>query len=421
MPTTLPGQTGQREDAAELATHMPLVTSSPKHDCAEDKKWHILSLPEVSDDYLDETYSKQSEERLSNSTSITDHIPGEMRLVKTKSPYGDQPEVKSRSRDVNKSSRNRTRTTSLPTKSASGATTSPTPLRNNGLLPAEVLRTPIKQTNISVIREDEKTNNPQQKQGVILDNELVGNVLQRELARLNLNVLRSMTRMLDEQEQKFAAERNTLRASGRMLRAEMRRAVSETLKINSERLKLNLERDVLQSQLLAKRRSARLLDLMIQDFEHGRERTASDVNRLYMYSRLMGSPPTGRDLGEQLEYETNMLDQQRSYLQSLLRPRWRRLPEDPGLILQGYPIPLTAANSHRIPSLHVETGRTRVIEEMPAWDGEWAELSRVTSGMLRDDPVSSISLLGGWGPEHGGERLNSQLYRVLTGRQAESQ
>jgi hypothetical protein len=430
--TSLPVPTSQREDTVELGTHMPLVTSSPEHDCAEYKKWHILSLSEVSDDYLDEKYPKQSEIGLSNNPPPTDGITGEMRLLQTKTSSGDQPEVKSRSRDVNKSSRNRTRTnTSLPTKSASGATTFPTPLRSKGQLPAQVLRTPVKQANVSIIKEDEKTNNPQLKQDVLLDPELVGNVLQRELARLNLNVLRNMAGMLDEQEQKFAAERNTLRASGRMLRAEMRRAVSETIKINSERQKLDLERDVLQSQLLARRRSARLLDLMIQDFEHGRERTASDINRLYTYSRLQGSSPAGRDLGEQLEYETDMLDQQRLYIQSLLWPRWQRLPEKPGSIIQGYPMQLTAMNSLSIPSLHVDTDRTYVNEEMPAWDMEWAEISRrpmdgvavsrVTPDVLRDDPVTSISLLDGWRPEHREERLSSQLYSVLTGRQAELQ
>lgn len=406
---------------------MPLVTSTPKHDCAEDKKWHILSLPEVSDDYQDEKCPKQFEIRLSNSPPRTDDMTGEMRLVRTKTS-GDQLGVKSRSRDVSKSSRNRTRTsTTLPTESASGATALPIPLRSNTRLPAEVLRTPVKQSNISTIKTDEKTNNnPQLKQDVLLDPELVGNVLQRELARLNMNVLRNMARMLDEQEQKFAAERNTLRASGRMLRAEMRKALSETIKINSERRKVDLERDVLQSQLLARRRSARLLDLMIQDFEHGRERTASDTNRLYMYSRLLGSSPAGRDVGEQLEYDTNVLDQQRLYLQSLLWPRWQRLPEQPGSILQGYPVQLTAVNTAGIPSLHVETGKTSVSEEMPAWDGGWDGITRrpmdevvvspVTPGVFRDDPVTSVSLLDDWRREHGGE----QLYSVLTGRKVES-
>jgi hypothetical protein len=423
--TSLPVPTSQREDTAELGFHMPLVTSTPKHDCAEDKKWHILSLPEVSDDYLDEKCPKQSEIRLSNSPPRTDDITGEMRLVRTKTSSVDQLEVKSRSRDVSKSSRNRTRTsTPLPTNSAS---TLPIPLRSNTRLPADVLRTPVKQSNVSTIKADEKTNNPQLKQDVLLDPQLVGNVLQRELARLNMNVLRNMAGMLDEQEQKFAAERNTLRASGRMLRAEMRKALSETIKINSERQKLDLERDVLQSQLLSRRRSARLLDLMIQDFEHGRERTASDINRLYMYSRLLGSSPAGRDVGEQLEYDTNVLDQQRLYLQSLLWPRWQRLPEQPGSILQGYPVQLAAVNTARIPSLPVETGRTSVSEEMPALDGGWAGIIRrpmdevvvspVTPGAFRDDPVTSVSLLDDWGRERGEE----ELYSVLTGRKVGSQ
>lgn len=423
--TSLPVPTSQREDTVELGIHIPLVTSTPKHDCDEGKTWHILSLPEVSDDYLDEKGPKQSDKRLSNSPPMTDDMTGEMRLVRIKTSSGDQPEVKSRNRDVSKPSTNRTGTsTSLPTKSASGATTLPIPLRSNTRLPAEVLRTPVKQSTVTTIKTAEKTNNPQLKQDVP---ELVGNVLQRELARLNMNVLRNMARMLDEQEQKFAAERNTLRASGRMLRAEMRKAVSETIKINSERQKLDLERDVLQSQLLARRRSARLLDLMIQDYEHGRERTASGINRLYMYSRLLGSSPAGRDLGEQLEYDTNMLDQQRLYLQSLLWPKWQRLPEKPGSILQGYPVHLTAENTARIPSLHVQTGKTSVSEEMPEWDGGWAEItlrpmdevvvSPVTPDVFRDDPVTGVSLLDDWRREHGGEQLHS----VLTGRRVESQ
>ena len=430
--TSLPVPTSQQEDTVELGTHMPPVTSTPKHDCAEDKKWHILSLPEVSDDYLDEKCPKHSEISLSNSPPITDDITGEMRLVRTKASSGDQPELKSRSRDVSKSSRNRTKSsTSLPTKSVSGASTLPTPLRRNTQLPAEVLRTAAKQSDVSIIKADEKTNKYQLKQNVSLGPELVGNVLQRELARLNLNVLRNMAGMLEEQEQKFAAERNTLRASGRMLRAEMRRALSETIKINSERQKLDLERDVLQSQLLARSRSARLLDLMIQDYEHGRERTASDINRLYMYSRLLDSSPAGRDLGEQLEYDTNMLDQQRLYLQSLLWPRWQRLPKEPGSIVQDYPAQLTAVNTARIPSLHVETGKTSVSEEMPAWNGERAEISRrpmdevvfprVTPGVFRDGPATSVLLLDDRIREDGGERPSTQLYSVLTEREAQSQ
>lgn len=426
--TSVPLPTSQGEDTVELGIHNPLVTSTPKHDCAEDKKWHILSLPEVSDDYLDEKYPKQSEIR-----PVTDDTTGQKRLVWTKTSSGDPLDVKSRSLDVTKSSRNRTRTsTSLPMKSAAGAsTTFPTPHRSNTRLPAEVLGTPVQKTNVSISKADEKTNNPQLKRNITLGPELVGNFMQRELARLNMNVLRNMAGMLDEQEQKFVAERNTLRASGRMMRAEMRRALTETIKINSERLKLNLERDVLQSQLLARRRSARLLDLMIQDFEHGRLRTAPDINSLYMYSRLLGSSSAGRDLGEQLEYDTNMLDQQRLYLQSLMWPRWQRLPEQPVSIVQGHPVRLTAANTAGIPSLHVETGKTSVGEEMPAWDGEWAELSRspmdevvvspMTPGMFSDDSVTSTSLMDDWRREHGGERLSSQLYSVLTGRKVESQ
>jgi hypothetical protein len=175
---------------------------------------------------------------------------------------------------------------------------------------------------------------------------------------------------------------------------------------------------------------------MIQDFEHGRLRTASDINSLYMHSRLLGSSPAGRDLGEQLEYDTNMLDQQRLYLQSLMWPRWQRLPEQPVSIVQrypvqGYPVQLTSVNTAGIPSLHVETGKTSVSEEMPAWDGEWAELSRspmdevvvspATPGLFSDDPVNNTSLLDDWRREHGRERLSSQLYGVLTGREVESQ
>jgi hypothetical protein len=267
------------------------------------------------------------------------------------------------------------------------------------------------------------------KQGVVLDPELVGNLLQRELARLNLNVLRTMARMLDEQEQKFTAERNTLRASGRMMRAEMRRALSETVKINSERQKLDLERDVLQSQLLARRRSARLLDLMIQDFENGRKRTAPDINRLYMYSRVLGSAPAGNDLGQQLEYETNMLDQQRLYLQSLMQPRWQPLPDVS--VGELFPVDLTRVHPPRVPSSEIEKGRANMGDAMLLWDRPRAGVSRgtvgedlvppVKSGPQRDDLVTSDSLRS----ERDDERLHSsidasQLYSVLADQQIES-
>jgi hypothetical protein len=232
------------------------------------------------------------------------------------------------------------------------------------------------------MKEDDKTDSPQPKQDVVLNPEFAGNLLQRELARLNLNVLRTMARMLDEQEQKFTAERNTLRATGRMMRAEMRRALSETVKINSERLKLDLERDVLQSQLLARRRSARLLERMMSDLDQGR-----DINRLYMYSRVLGSAPTHRDLGEQLDYETDMLDQQRFYLQSLMGPRWQQPPQGGSL----YPVELTRMHPPRIPASQIESDREYVPEvshvapEYEGLAGKWPNSVGVPSEQVDSD------------------------------------
>jgi hypothetical protein len=225
--------------------------------------------------------------------------------------------------------------------------------------------------------------------------------------------------MLDEQEQKFTAERNTLRASGRMMRAEMRRALSETVKINSERQKLDLERDVLQSQLLARRRSARLLDLMIQDFENGRKRAVPDINSLYMYSRVLGSAPVGNALGQQLEYETNMLDQRRSYLQSLMQPRWPQLPENDGSVGELFPIELTRMHPPRIPSSEIESGRANVGDAVFAWDWPRDEVSRgavapVNPGPQREDRVTNISLRSEREDERPhSSRDTSQLYRVI--------
>lgn len=313
------------EQDSLTSTSAPTVEATLRS-CAEANEWHVLSLPEFSDDYLDETST----------------APDEMRFVQLKTVPS---EVKSRSRDVNKSSRNRVGTsTARPLASGSeGTVVEGSPHNSNG-------RTPAKQASASATKEGEKTDSPQLKQEVVQNPEIYGNLLQRELARLNLNVLRTMTRMLGEQEQKFAAERNTLRASGRMMRAEMRRALSETVKINSERRKLDLERDVLQSQLLARRRSARLLDRMMRDLEHGR-----DINRLYTYSRVLGSAPTHRDLGEQLDYETDMLDQQRFYLQPLMVPRWQQPPDDGPL----YPVELTRMHRRRIPTSESESSRSR--------------------------------------------------------------
>jgi hypothetical protein len=288
-----------------------------------------------------------------------------------------------------------------------------TPHTTDGQLPA-------KQRNESISKDHDKTKTPELKQEVVLNPEIVGNLLQRELARLNLNVLRTMARMLDEQEQKFTAERNTLRASGRMMRAEMRRALSETVKINSERQKLDLERDVLQSQLLARRRSARLLDLMIRDFENGRKRTAPDINRLYMYSRVLGSAPAGNDLGQQLEYETNMLDQQRLYLQSLMQPRWQ-----PFSVGELFPVDLTRVHPPRIPSSEIEKGRANVGDAMLLWDlPRIGVVPPVKSGPQRDDLVTSSLLQDSLRSEREDVRLDSsrdgsQLYSVLTDRQTE--
>jgi hypothetical protein len=272
-----------------------------------------------------------------------------------------------------------------------------------------MLRISAKQRNSSAVRVQDTGNTVELKQDAVLNPQLVGGVLQRELARLNLDVLRTMARMLDEQEQKFSAERNTLRASGRMMRAEMRRAVSETGKINSERQKLDLERDVLQSQLLARRRSARLLDLMIRDFENGSKRTAPDINRLYMYSRLLGSAQAGNDLGQQLEYETNMLDQQRFYLQSLMQPGWQHLPEGDDSVGELFPIDLTRIHPSRIPSSEIERARANVGgDAVVAWD--WPRLlSPVKPRPQRDglwlDPSTDTS----------------QLHRILASQQTYSE
>lgn len=266
-------------------------------------------------------------------------------------------EAKSRSRDVRKSNRSRARTSTARPTTAVGD--------GKGQTPA---------------KEGEKADNPEPKQDLVLDPEFAGNLLQRELARLNLNVLRTMARMLGEQEQKFAAERNTLRATGRMMRAEMRRALSETVKINSERQKLDLERDVLQSQLLARRRSARLLERMMTDFDHGRE-----LNRLYMHSRVLGSAPTHRGLGEQLDYETDVLDQQRFYLQSLMGP-----PEDGEL----YPVELTRMHPPRIPPSEIRNAR-EWLPDSEGLAGEWANSVSVPPGQVEPEEPYDERLVAG--------------------------
>jgi hypothetical protein len=296
-----------------------------------------------------------------------------------------------------------------------------TPHRSNGQLPAELLKTSTKQRNSSVIKVQDKATVVELKQDAILNPELFGSLLQRELARLNLNVLRTMARMLEEQEQKFSAERNTLRASGRMLRAEMRRAVSETAKINSERQKLDLERDVLQSQLLARRRSARLLDLLIKDYENGRKRTAPDINRLYVYSRGLGGPQAGHDLGQQLEDETNMLDQQRFYLQSLMQPRWHYASSG-----ELFPVDLTRMHPSRIPSSEVELGRDSMVDGALAWDWPQAGASRETvAGGVASQAQRFDRLQGALRPEQEDEtpypsRATPQLHSAVANQQIES-
>jgi hypothetical protein len=226
---------------------------------------------------------------------------------------------------------------------------------------------------------------------VVLNTEFAGTLLQRQLARLNLNVLRSMARMLDEQEQKFTAERNTLRATGRMMRAEVRRALSETVKINSERRKLDLERDVLQSQLLARRRSARLLERMLNGLGEGR-----DTRRLYMYSRVLGSAPSHRDLGQQLDYETDMLDLQRFYLESLMAPRWRER-EDGGSL---YPVELTGMHPPSVPASEIESGGHYVpcvpflTPDCHGVAGQWPPSAGVPSGQVQSEERLAADELG---------------------------
>jgi hypothetical protein len=272
-----------------------------------------------------------------------------------------------------------------------------------------MLRISSKQRNTSAVRVQDTGNTVELKQEAVLNPQLAGGMLQRELARLNLDVLRNMAQMLDEQEQKFSAERNTLRASGRMMRAEMRRAASETVKINSERQKLDLERDVLQSQLLARRRSARLLDLMIRDFENGSRRMVPDINRLYMYSRVLGSAQGGNDLGQQLEYETNMLDQQRFYLQSLMQPRWQHLPEGGDSAGELFPIDLTRMHPSRIPSSEIERARENMGGgAVVAWD--WPRLV---------SPVKSGPHMEGLGLDPSTDTF--QPHRVLASQQTHSE
>lgn len=393
-------------------TTLPLVgTPPPEQDCGEVES-HVLSLAEFSDDYLDVTHSRHAKQSSVRPVSDTPPRDG---LAHAKTVP--------RSRDVSRSSRNRARSsTARTTPSVSGGAALQShvegrphrvEVRLPTVTPARVVRTSAKRGNASVSKENGKTNESLPKQDMDSYPELVSNSLQRELARLNLNVLRNMAQMLDEQEQKFAAERNTLRASGRLMRAEMRRALSETVKINSERQKLNLERDVLQSQLLARRRSARLLDLMIRDFEHGREQTApaQNINRLYTYSRVLGSAPAHGDLGEQLDYETNILDQQRFYLQSLMWPRWQQFPTGGEL---------TRMHPPRIPASQVESGRGHVGDETSSWDWPRPEVSRdavdgrdvtlpVGSGPMNVRRATSITLQDALSPHQKGPRFESGL------------
>lgn len=81
--------------------------------------------------------------------------------------------------------------------------------------------------------------------------------MRRELARVNLDVLRRLGLMLSEEREKFQAERQMLGASRDMMMAETKRVNSERGKIDAEKQKVDLERDLLQSQMLG-RRSPRL-------------------------------------------------------------------------------------------------------------------------------------------------------------------
>ncbi|XP_069673193.1 uncharacterized protein [Periplaneta americana] len=356
---------------SNLKTNLNGEYLPPVLDCEQDKEdWQVLSLPEFSDDYLDEIMSVDSQV-VSTATPSTVGTTEEVRMVQIKTLKAeDLPESISRSRDVRKSSRNKSRTTTthpVPTSVRTSVDNRPnhrnkrpsTVTEKQATVPPVVLTKSEFETNNSMNHRNRRPSTTEKmandsfetndlRQEVEIDPEIAGNLLQRELARLNLNVLRTMAGMLDEQEQKFTAERNTLRASGRMMRAEMRRALSETLKINSERLKLNLERDVLQSQLLARRRSARLLDLMLQEYEQGQGRTSTrrnqDLNRLYTYSKIMDSGPGIRDLGAQLDYERDILDRQRNELQSVM---WQQ-SEDL------YPVEISRLHPPRIPTQNGE-------------------------------------------------------------------
>lgn len=76
--------------------------------------------------------------------------------------------------------------------------------------------------------------------------------LKLEIARMNLDVLKRLSGMLEAEREKYSAERQMLGASRDMLRAEMRKAISERRKLDSERRKVDLQRDMLESQVLGR-------------------------------------------------------------------------------------------------------------------------------------------------------------------------
>ena len=257
---------------------------------ATSEEWQIVSLPEVSDDYLD----RVGQNATTNTLKVGRGVTG------SRYRHSQTPSLSPYQLLRGQRTRMTVPTSGISLEMVDNTTT---------VRPS----TPKDEQPIAPV----VTASPQ-----VLPEEYQGNFLQRQLARLNLNVLREMARMLDEQQQKFNVEGNTLRASGRTMRAEMRRALADRLRIMSERRKLLLETDVLQSQLLSRRRSARLLDLMIQEFESGRGRAArADLEPLYAQSRLLSGGPGLKDLGAQLDFETGVLDRQRYYLQELMSQR----------------------------------------------------------------------------------------------------
>lgn len=76
--------------------------------------------------------------------------------------------------------------------------------------------------------------------------------LQRETARLNLDVLRRTVTMLQQETNKLGAEREMMTANRDMLRAQVRLVNTDRSRVDSARRKLDLERDMLQSQMLGR-------------------------------------------------------------------------------------------------------------------------------------------------------------------------